>query len=126
MEVQELKALRRNLREFIRADPVQIVLTRTPKTATTNGSYVDGTPTDLPAQTFRLVPFKRRLTDQEANTQDGDIPLIPYVLVGHWDADVERDDAFTYQGRNCVVVGIEPKSGDTTSNDRLVVEFEMR
>jgi hypothetical protein len=126
MELAELQALRRTMHAFIRADSLMISFTRIPKQDSGNGGWVDGTPEATDPQEFRLVPFKRRLTEQEKNTQDGDIPYLPYVLVGHWDADVQRDDTFTFQDRDCIVVGVEPKSSDTDSNDRIVVEFEMR
>jgi hypothetical protein len=65
------------------------------------------------------------LTHQEANTQDGPIPVLPYVLVGPPSADVLRDDEFTLRDRDCKVVGVEPSTG-TLEDDRVVVEFEMR
>jgi len=130
MEQSELKALRRVMHKFIDADSVMISFTRIPKTDSGNGGWIDGTPTSTTSQEFRLVPFKRRLTEQEKNTQDGDIPILPYVLVGNWDCDVLRDDTFTFviegDDRDCIVVGVEPKSADRNSNDRVVVEFEMR
>jgi hypothetical protein len=126
METRELRALRKIMGAFILADAKDIILIRIPKIPSGNGGFIDGTPEYLSAQKFRLVPFKRRLGQQEVNTQDGDIPFLKYVLVGFWDCDVERDDTFTFQDRNCLVVGVEPKSSDGTDNDRVVVEFDLR
>lgn len=122
MDQVEQLMMRRSVGAFIGADEVSITISRPQKVDAGNGGWVEGSPTVLPAQLFRLVPFKRRLTHQEANTQDGPIPVLPYVLVGRPDVNVQRDDEFTFNGRQCKVVGVEPKSGQ----DAMVVEFEMR
>lgn len=116
---------RRTVDAFIQADEFDIVLTRPVKVDMGNGGWREAPGIVLPAQKFRLVPFKRRLTHQESNTQDGPIPVLPYVLVSRPDADVERDDEFVFQDRDCKVIGVEPSTGGTT-DDRIVVEFEMR
>ena len=122
----ELKVMRRIVGAFIAADEIEIVLTRTSKPATTNGSWIEGTEQDLDPQLFRVVPFKRRLVHQEADTQDGAIPIEPYVLVGRPNVDVQRDDEFTYAGRRCKVVGVEAMTAEGEFTDRIVVEFEAR
>lgn len=122
----ELKVMRRIVGSFIAADEIDIVLTRPVKVQGTSGGWTEGTPTVLDAQKFRVVPFKRRLVHQEANTQDGAIPLVPYVLVGRPDVDVQRDDEFTWNGKDCKVVGVETMTATATETDRIVVEFEAR
>lgn len=123
----ELKMMRRSLSAFIRAEEVPIVFTRTVKTETDNGSWTENdAPLSLDPQMFRVVPFKRRLVHQEADTQDGAIPAIPYVLVGRPGVDVQRDDEFEIQGRPCKVVGVEATTSNVDETDRVVVEFEAR
>lgn len=123
----ELKMMRRSLSAFIRAEEVPIVFTRTVKTETTNGSWTENdAPLSLDPQMFRVVPFKRRLVHQEADTQDGAIPVISYVLVGRPGVDVQRDDEFELQGRHCKVVGVEATTANEDETDRVVVEFEAR
>lgn len=121
----ELLMMRRSLNAFVEADAVTITLSRPQKIDMGNGGWREGDPIVMPPQQFRLVPFKRRLTEQESNTQDGDIPSLPYVLVGEIGVDVRRDDEFDFRGRQCKVVGVEPSTG-TIADDRMVVEFEMR
>lgn len=116
--------MRRSIASFISADDVEITLQRPQQIDMGNGGWREGEALTLPPQRFRLVPFKRRLTHQEANTQDGAIPVLPYVLVGPPDADILRDDEFILRGRDCKVIGVEPSTG-TVEDDRVVVEFEM-
>jgi len=122
----ELKVMRKIVGAFIAADETEIILTRLTKIVTSNGSWVEGLAYDLDPQRFRIVPFKRRLVHQEADTQDGAIPLEPYVLVGRPDVDVQRDDEFTFADRQCKVVGVEAMTADGELTDRIVVEFEAR
>lgn len=126
MNTLELKMRQRVMQGFISADSISITLTRKTKIASGNGSWTEGSPVTLPPQKFRLVPFKRRLSKELANTQDGSIPLLDYVLVAPTGADVQRDDEFTYQGFQCKIVGVEPISTDGNRSDRVVAQFEMR
>lgn len=122
----ELLAQRRQVLAFIKAQPLLIRLLRPAMTDTAAGGRIEGDPVELDWQRFRLVPFKRRLTRQTVDTQDGDIPLTEYVLVGAHNADVQTDDYFEYQGRTWRVVGVEPKLMDDARADRRVVELEVR
>lgn len=125
MDRTERLMARRSVGAFVEADSVSLVLTRPQRVDMGNGGWREGPGTTLPPQTFRLVPFKRRLTHQETNTQDGPIPILPYVLVALPGADVQRDDEFEHRGRQCKVIGVEPNTGGE-GDDHLVVEFEMR
>lgn len=122
MDRTELMMANRSVGAFISAKEVEISLSRPSKVDVGNGGWRPGPSTVLPPQLFRLVPFKRRLTHQESNTQDGPIPVLPYVLVGRPGVDVRRDDEFVYNGRDCKVIGVEPAE----TSDHTVVEFEMR
>lgn len=122
----ELLAMRRQVLAFIEAQPIQLRLQRPTWTDSAAGGRIEGDPVQLAWQRFRLVPFKRRLTRQTVDTQDGDIPLTEYVLVGRHNADVQTDDYFEYSGRTYRVVGVEPKSMDDARTDRRVVELEVR
>ncbi len=120
----ELKVMRRTVGAFIRAEEIDIIFTRPTKVQGTSGGWTEGAPQVLDAQKFRVVPFKRRLVHQESDTQDGAIPLVPYVLVGRPGVDVQRDDEFTWNGKDCKVVGVEAMTLD--DSDRVSVEFEAR
>lgn len=125
LDLKAMPTLRQNLKEFIKADPISIVLTRPTLTKTAAGGYIAGAPTFITRQQFRLVPFKRRLSGMQTATEIGNAALLDYVLVGYWNANIRRDDEFEYNGDNYRVVSIEPKSDDRTKTDRVVVQIEI-
>lgn len=105
------RAERLQILAFIQADPSVITLKRRPKSKTGAGGYTFGDPVDVPPQTFRLVPFKRRLTHGTVAGGaggEGNVVSLPYVLVGKFDADVEPDDYFDYNGLRYEVLSLEP------------------
>ena len=124
MDLKALPLLRRNVDAFIKADPVELVLNRVQRVPTAAGGYTEET-YDTPPQQFRLVPFKRRLTNQEANTQDGPIPHLDYVLVGRYNVDVEKGDFFDLNGDRWRVVGVEPNTDRRSRTDRVSAQLEV-
>lgn len=127
MEQKALRILRRNLDAFIKADPVDVIFTRpTQVQNVSTGGWIKGTPVTLPPQQFRFVPFKRRLSDQTQNTQDGPLRLGDYIIIGKYSVDVEIGDEFGYNARNYRVKDIEPKTDDRSLTDRVTVSLEVR
>jgi len=120
LDIKGLNVLRRNAEAFIRADPIMVTLERTTKVESGAGGFVKSGPTALPPQRFRLVPWKRRLTDFTARTANGAIPVTQYALVGNVRVDINRDDRFTYQGDVYIVDSLEPKTADRSRSDRVV------
>lgn len=94
----ELLMSRRQIREMIAADPVNVVFRRTPKVDDGAGGWSYGTETSLASQTIRLIPFKRRITEFLKNTELGDVPDLPYIFLGLHTLDVLPGDRFTYNG----------------------------
>ena len=94
----ELLMARRQIAALINSDPVDIILTRTPKVPDGAGGFVKGPPITLPKQTVAIHPFKRRFSEMLTNTEMGDIVDYPYVVLGFPDLDIKRDDVFTWQG----------------------------
>lgn len=125
LDLKAMPTLRQNLKEFIKADPISLVLMRPTLTKTAAGGYIKGASTPITRQTFRLVPFKRRLSESQVTSQMGNTQLLNYVLVGYWNANIRRDDEFEYNGDNYRVVSIEPKADDRSKTDRVVVELEI-
>lgn len=121
-----LRVLRLNLDAFITSDPITITLTRLTRVKTANGGFKKEAPAFIGPQTFRLTPFKRRLSNFTTNTQDGDIPRIEYIMTGRWDADIERWDEFTYNGDQFMVVSIERKSDDRAHTDRVTAQVSNK
>lgn len=125
MDRKALPILRRNVSAFIKADPVTIELQRVTRESTPAGGWVEGDAEPVPPQEFRLVPFKRRLTQQTVNTQDGPIPHLDYVLVGRHDVDVERGDFFDLNDDRWRVVGVEPNTDRRSRTDRVTAHIEV-
>lgn len=115
--------LRDVMREFINADGRQIILQRPTFSKTETGGYVKGSFTSLPPQTFRLVMYKRRLTDLTTTKADGEIPILPYVLIGYYNSDIQRMDEFTLDGTYYRVQGLEPHTNDRVHTDRVVAQL---
>lgn len=125
LDLKAMPTMRANLLEFIKADPIFLVLSRPTLTKTTAGGWVKGVPRSLPRQMFRLTPFKRRLSNMQVTNQAGSIPNLDYVLVGKHTADIRRDDEFDYNGDHYRVVSVEPKTDDRTRTDRVVAQLEV-
>lgn len=124
MDKRALLMLRRNINAFIKADPVELSLNRIQKVDTPAGGWTEES-YDIPPQEFRLVPFKRRLTNQEANTQDGPIPHLSYSIVGRYNVDIEKGDFFDLNGDRWRVVGVEPNTDRRDRTDRVVAQLEV-
>lgn len=107
MNKTELAMRRRNVRAFIQADPVELILSRP---GVVIKSAVGGTtrsaPEDLPSQQFRIVQNVRRYTDGLVNAEAGDIPRTKYLMIGEHTRDVEEDDHFWWLDEHYKVTGI--------------------
>lgn len=86
---------RRQIWAFVLSEPHQIQLLRPRRVETSSGGVTLAGNETLPEQTFRLVPFKRRLTREWGFTREGEaMQLVEWILVGAYDADVQRKDHF--------------------------------
>jgi hypothetical protein len=94
---------RRQIDAMIKCDEAEVVFRRRTKVPTTNGGFTLGSEVSLPPQKIRLIPFKRRMTEFIKNTELGNLPDLPYVLLGRHDLDCKRDDWFTLSGQNYCV-----------------------
>jgi hypothetical protein len=123
MDATMTKALRKVMAAFIEADGRPIVLHRPTFSRTGTGGYVKGAWQTLAPQTFRLVMYRRRLTDLTTPKADGEVPTLPYVLVGAFSSDVERMDEFSLDGVYYRIQGIEPHTNDRVHTDRVVAQL---
>lgn len=105
----ELIMARRQIAALINADPVSITLMRREKLPTPGGGWRWGPETPLPPQTVTLVPFKRRMTEFLINTELGDIPDLPYTIVGPPTLNIMKDDIFTWEGDQFIVQELDIK-----------------
>ena len=99
MDRTELVMRRRNVRAFIAADPVQLVIHRAqPAVKNPNtGGYVPQPSMPLDPQTARIVQNVRRFTAGIENAEAGDIPNSEYRLIGMHDMDLEDNDVFEWR-----------------------------
>jgi hypothetical protein len=89
----ELAIQRRLTEQFIKADSLEIVLYRSTPVADGKGGYTHSAPAPLPAQTMRLIPLGDGAT--ERLTANGQAVSPQYMLMGLYDADMQRFDSFT-------------------------------
>lgn len=122
MDTTMTQALRKVMAEFIRADGRSITLMRPTFAKTPTGGYIKDSFQALDPQVFRLVPYKRRLTDLTTTKADGEVPTLPYVLVGAFNSDVERMDEFVLDGVYYRIRGLEPHT-TTPYTDRKVAQL---
>lgn len=95
----EVRHHRRQIEAFIRAEPLKVALKRPQEVITEAGGRTSGELLTLQEQTFRLVPFKRRLTREWGFSDDGEaVKNVDWVLVGAYDADVATGDWFNARG----------------------------
>jgi hypothetical protein len=108
MNKTELIMRRRNVLAFIQADPIKLVISRSPEPTknTETGGWVKSAPTDLNPQTARIVLNKRRYTNGLINSEAGDIPHTDYLLIAMYNKNIEVEDTFVWLGDNYHVTGI--------------------
>lgn len=123
MDTTMTAALRRVMAEFIKADGRMISLHRPTFEKTPTGGYVKGNFQTLAPQLFRLVMYRRRLTDLTTPKADGEVPYLPYVLIGMPTNDMERMDEFTLDGVYYRIQGIEPHTNNRLTTDRVVAQL---
>lgn len=100
----ELEMQRRLTLGFLAADSREITIQRRPRTSDGAGGTVAGDPVSLPPQDFRLLPSEDGATAR--TTAEGETATPEYMLLGRWDADLQRFDEFEIDGRRFQVIFI--------------------
>lgn len=107
MNTVELLMRRRNVAEFIQADPVFVSFHRKGEsTKTAAGGYIPGPEVVIPPQQARIVQNRRRYTAGLVNSEAGDIPNTDYLLVAKHTLDIAENDAFEWLGEHYQIDGI--------------------
>lgn len=104
---------RRQIRALILSDPIELTLMRAEKVKQPSGGYKFGSlapvlPNGEP-QIATLIPFKRRMTEFLVNTELGEVPDLPYVLLGFHTLDIKKDDVFDWEGDRFEVKTVDLK-----------------
>jgi hypothetical protein len=84
---------RRGTKEFISADPRDIVLVRIPLVDNGTGGSTEGTPVPLAAQTMRLIPFNSQVS-AERQLPDGRVVHPSWTLMAEVGANILYGDTF--------------------------------
>lgn len=101
----ELSVQRQLTSAFIDADYVDVVLYRSGQVSDGAGGFIPGDPVPLASQKVRIITQGSTGADSKARfTADGQQVSPDYVLMGTYDADVERWDIFFLDGREYEVV----------------------
>lgn len=115
MNPLELVMRRRNVAEFIRADPARVQFIRSgERIKTAAGGFVASIPTTLSPQRVRILPNKRRYNSDLINSEAGEIPDSEWLLLGLHTLDVKVDDRFQWMGAWYQVTGIHPFRTEST------------
>lgn len=109
----ELLMRQRNVVEFREADEVEVVLKRREKIPSAGG-WKWGPEASLAPQRVRIVPAKRRYSDETVNTEQGAIPTWPYIILGAPDMDIKAGDTFTWDGDLYTVKSVETDREERT------------
>lgn len=113
----ELKWQRKQTEAFIAADPRSIALDRRVRTSDGAGGFVNGALTTMASQTFRLLPQEDGATAR--TTAEGETATPEYMLMGRWDADMQRWDEFRIGTRRYQVVFISENRQYETKGEVL-------
>jgi len=101
----ELRTQRRLTAEFIEADPLELQIMRATRTPNGSGGYKTAAPAPVGGlQRLRLIPLQDGSTERyDAN---GKQVFPQYMLMGPFDADLQRWDYFELNGDRYQIVFI--------------------
>lgn len=105
-------ASRRQVDALIKADPIMVSFERRQKIDAGTGGWTWGPPQALAPQQVSLIPFKRRMSEYLVNTELGEVPDLPYELLGRYNLDIQEEDTFTYNGNKYQVKTITAENRD--------------
>lgn len=103
--MSEINTLRRQTNQYIAFNPTTVVLTREVRTEDGAGGYTTAGSTPLSPQVVRIIQ-QRESNATERRNRDGEVVRPSLVLLAAWDADVEVDDTFTWNGMRAEVVWV--------------------
>ena len=109
MITPEVRAQRRLTDTFIEADPLEIQLMRSTRTPNGSGGYKTSAPVAVGGlQRLRLIPLQDGTTERyDAN---GKQVFPQYMLMGPYNADMQRWDTFELAGARYQIVFIVSKN----------------
>jgi hypothetical protein len=113
----ELKVQRKLTVAFLRADAREITLERRTRTPDGAGGSVRGPAVSQSAQRFRLLPQEDGATAR--TTAEGETATPECMVLGRWDANMERFDEFVSDGRRYQIVFISENRQYETKGEAI-------
>lgn len=89
---------RRLVQAHIQADRVTITLLRNGRVSDGAGGWISTASVPQTPFDAAIIPAKRRLAEFMINTELGDLPKYPFILLAPHDTDIRREDTFYWQG----------------------------
>lgn len=80
---------------YIATDPTEVIIRRPGKVSDGSGGFRINGESPLPPQTVRIISAG---TGSTRRTVDGEEEQPDIVLLGEWDADIQVDDVFMFDG----------------------------
>lgn len=110
----ELVYRRRNVRAFIQADVEKVAFVRTALQDVGAGGKRQTKLPPLPPQDIRIIPANRRYGLTLTNSEAGEIEKYPYIALGYYNIDVQKEDTFEVAGHVYKVKNIYPDREERT------------
>lgn len=96
--------------QFINENPSIVIIIRRTKTATPGGGHVWSNPTPQISQVMRKVPQGRSMGERSVVTSSNGKEVVPtWLLMGYFDANIQRFDLFTIDGTDYEVLSVGRK-----------------
>lgn len=102
----ELKAQRKISQAFIDADAVTVILERRTRVPDSAGGFTS-TPVPQFPQRFRMIPQEDGATARV--TAEGETATPEFMLMGPWDANMQRFDEFSLYGTRYQIAYIDDR-----------------
>jgi len=102
--MSELTIQRQLTKAFIDTMPVTLVLTPRTKVPTDIGGFTWQEEEPRLPQVLRFVELDTSRPNDPIRTQDGIERRADFMLIGEWDAIIEVNDIFTYDGDSFTVI----------------------
>ena len=104
--MSELNVMRAQTKQYIAFNPDSVVLTREVRTPDGAGGWTTTGSTPLPPQVMRIIQ-QRESNGTERRNRDGEVVRPALVLLAEWDANIKRNDTFTWEGQTAEIVWVQ-------------------
>lgn len=103
---QEMRVLRKQTHGYIRANPSSVVFTRYTREDDGAGGTRKTAPNALAPQVVRIIQAQEAKTVERVNA-DGTVVRPTLNVMAEYNANIEKGDTFTWDGRKAEVVYVQ-------------------